>query len=273
MTRFVRKRASWIAAFVGLYALIGLLKFGYKYLDSAAGGAAATWLSPFIEELAGAFGGLLLLPLIVWTARRFRPQESGWLEAGLGHLGACVAYSLLHTTWNGFSRMALFPLAGLGEYDYGAWSIRYWMELPNDLITYAFTVIAVTAWFLWQERRETSEEQAPARPRTLLVRSGQSAALIPFDKIDWAQAARNYTEIRSGGRTYLLRGGLTALEEQMDEDDFVRLNRSALVRVDFIDRMRGADHGELEVTLRDGTKLLWTRRYRERSRGLILETL
>lgn len=263
-----------MAGLFGLYTFLGLLKFGYSYLDPTADGEPVQALGPFIEEMAGAYGGLLLLPLIIWTTRRFPPQKTGWLEAGFAHLGACIAFSLLHTTWNGLSRMALFPLAGLGEYDYGAWGVRYWMEMPNDFLSYVSTVTVVALYMLWREQREApANGEQPTRARTLLIRTGQSAALIPFDKIDWAQAARNYTEIHSEGKTHLLRGGLSALERQLGSDDFVRLNRSVVVRVSFIERMRAADHGELEVTLRDGTNLQWTRRYRELSRGLILETL
>ena len=272
MTELNRKRLAWGAGLFGAYTLLGLLNFTYCYLDGAAHGEPGSALGPLIEEMAGVYGGMMLLPLVIWSSRRFRPSEGRWLEAGFGHLGACVTRSLLHTSWNGLSRMALFPLAGLGAYDYGAWSIRFWMELPNDIASYVYTLAMVSAWTFCQESRKTDGARA-RRVRRLLVRSGRSAALLPLEKIDWVQAARNYAEIHSDGRTYLIRGGLSALEEQLDSDDFVRVNRSQLVRVEFIQDLKATDHGEFQVTLQDGTTLSWTRRYRERTRGLILEAL
>lgn len=267
-----RRRALVGAALFGGFTLLGLFDFLYAYLDDAAHGLSGSAPKILIEELAGAYGGLLLLPLIWWATQRFRPGEGRWLEAGVGHLGACFAFSFAHTSWNGVSRSALFPIFGLGEYDYGRWAVRYWMELPNDIVGYVSTVAVISAVLIWRERSEANQPAA-AQPRRLLVRSGRSAALLPLEKIDWVQAARNYAEIHSSGKVYLMRGGLSALEEKLDPDQFLRLNRSHLVRVEFIRNLRASDHGEFEVTLADGSKLSWTRRYRERARGLILEAL
>lgn len=76
-------------------------------------------------------------------------------------------------------------------------------------------------------------------------------------QIDWVQAAGNYIELRSGGRTIVHRGSIGAAERNLAEHGFVRIHRSTLVRRDRIARVRPQD-----VVLVDGTQLKIGKRYR-----------
>lgn len=151
MSETTRTRLRWAGWALAFYTALGLLKFTYCYLDGAAHGEPASWLPILIEEMGGAYGGMLLLPLILWAGHQFRFEEGRWLESTAGHFGA--------------------------------------------------------------------------------------------------------------------------LERRLEGLEFVRLSRSHLVRVDFIAELRPSVHGEFEVVLRDGTRMPWTRRYRERTRDLILDAL
>jgi len=51
------------------------------------------------------------------------------------------------------------------------------------------------------------------------------------------------------------------LEEKLDSANFLRLNRSCVVRIDFIRELQSWFHGEYKVVLRSGKTLTWTRRY------------
>ena len=51
------------------------------------------------------------------------------------------------------SREILFPIAGLGSYDYGIMSLRYPMELTNDVITYFFFVGVIYTFDFYRNAR------------------------------------------------------------------------------------------------------------------------
>lgn len=130
------RRQFW-AMNLAIGAIVGLLSFGYNHLDDLARGHATPFAEPLIEELTGSYGVVVLVPLIIACARRFRLEPGRWLPRLPVHLAAILAFSAAHTTWNWATRAVLFPLLGLGRYDYGIMPVRYAMELPIDVIIYA----------------------------------------------------------------------------------------------------------------------------------------
>ena len=117
---------------------------------------------------------------------------------------------------------------------------------------------------------EVQRKQQPAA--RLLVQQKDRAFFLPLEKIDWAEAERNYLNLHAGDQTYTIRGTIESLEEKLDSAHFLRLNRSCVVRIDFIRELQNWFHGEYKVVLRSGETLTWTRRYVGR-RPEILEKL
>ena len=101
-------------------------------------------------------------------------------------------------------------------------------------------------------------QQQPAR---LLVEHNQRAFFLPLNQIDWAESERNYLKLHVGDQAYTIRGTIEGLEEKVAASDFLRLNRSTLVRIEFIRELESWFHGEYKVILKSGEKLTWTRRY------------
>jgi two-component sensor histidine kinase len=136
-------RPAWLptrtvaAALLALYTAIGLLLFGYRYLEDLANHRLGTLLPRLIDEMTGVYTALAAIPIILWTARRFPITRKTWKTAVPIALVSACAYSALHTTLMWFTRLALYPAAGLGPYDYGDMLYRYPMEASNDLISYA----------------------------------------------------------------------------------------------------------------------------------------
>ena len=98
-------------------------------------------------------------------------------------------------------------------------------------------------------------------PARLLVQQKDRAFFLPLGKIDWAESERNYLNLHVGAQTYTIRGTVDNLEEKLDGTQFLRLNRSCLVRIDFIRELQNWFHGEYKVVLQSGETVTWTRRY------------
>jgi two-component system LytT family response regulator len=64
-----------------------------------------------------------------------------------------------------------------------------------------------------------------------------------------------------GSRTYTVRGTIEDMERKLDREQFLRINRSSLLRIDFVRELRKWSHGEYQVLLQSGQTLMWTRRY------------
>lgn len=106
-------------------------------------------------------------------------------------------------------------------------------------------------------------------PQRLLVQLKDRAFFLPVEKIDWVESERNYLNLHVGKETHTIRGTIENLEEKLDRANFLRLNRSSIVRIDFIRELRPWFHGEYKVLLHSGDELTWTRRYRDRHPELL----
>jgi two-component system, LytTR family, sensor kinase len=133
-----------------------LLSFWYRYSDVLARGGAEPFQIRFIEEFTGVFLAVVLLVPVVWLARTLHWRGVSWPRQVLVHLPVAAAFSALHTSSLWGSRSILFPLAGLGRYDYGDMAIRFTMELGIQIPVYVLTVAAA----LTVEHVRNSQAQA-----------------------------------------------------------------------------------------------------------------
>lgn len=103
--------------------------------------------------------------------------------------------------------------------------------------------------------------------RRLMVKDDRGARLLPVDMIELARAERNYITLHTSVGTFRIRGTVSGLSERLDPAAFLRVNRSDIVRLDAIQELQPWSHGDYRVVLRNGTALLWSRRFRAQSTG------
>jgi two-component system, LytTR family, response regulator len=108
-----------------------------------------------------------------------------------------------------------------------------------------------------------------AAPRTLTLRDGARAVFLREDEIDWIEAQDYYVEIHAGSAAHLHRETLQDLEARLDPARFVRIHRSAIVRIDRIRQLQPLPSGDAAVILRDGTELRVSRSRREAIRAAL----
>ena len=71
-------------------------------------------------------------------------------------------------------------------------------------------------------------------PSRLVVEHGERMFFLAPDEIDWIESERNYLLVHAGDKTYTIRGTLDTMEERLERAEFVRINRSAIVRLDAV---------------------------------------
>ena len=106
------------------------------------------------------------------------------------------------------------------------------------------------------------------RPDRVLVPEGGRIVPLPVSDIAWIKAERDYARIHAEGRSHLVYRTLNALESRLDPMEFLRVHRSAIVRLDKIVEVKPTDSGRYQLTLLDGTRLVVSR-----SRGATLKRL
>jgi len=101
--------------------------------------------------------------------------------------------------------------------------------------------------------------RTPALIERILVRDRGRIFPLSVNEIAYLKADAKYTAIMARGQTFLVRIGISELEAQLDPGRFIRIHRSALVNLDFVDSMRADEQSQLEITMRDGAMLTASR--------------
>jgi len=86
--------------------------------------------------------------------------------------------------------------------------------------------------------------------------------VIRVADIDWIEADGDYVSVHVGGKTWLMRETIAAVELRLALSGFVRIHRSTLVNAERVKELQPQDKGEYTVVLNDGTELKLTRHYR-----------
>ena len=95
-------------------------------------------------------------------------------------------------------------------------------------------------------------ESGPARLDRILVRDRGRIFPLAVGEIEYMKADSKYTVIVARGQHFLVRIGISELEMQFDPQRFIRVHRSALVNLDFVESMRADEQSQLQIFMRDG---------------------
>jgi two-component system, LytTR family, response regulator len=105
-------------------------------------------------------------------------------------------------------------------------------------------------------------------PTRVAVRGADRFIVIDWRDVDWVEAADNYVKLHVGAKEFLVRDTLAAVEKQLDPERFARIHRSVIVQLDRVAELQPASHGDVDVVLRGGTRLVLSRTWRERVHAL-----
>jgi len=104
--------------------------------------------------------------------------------------------------------------------------------------------------------------------RKLLVRDSGMVKLVPFDDIEWVDAAGDYMCVHANGETLVMRSTLRELMGKLDDRIFARIHRSTIVNVEKIVSLTALPKGAGMLKLSVGKSLKVSRNYRDSVRGL-----
>lgn len=97
----------------------------------------------------------------------------------------------------------------------------------------------------------------------MIVKIGKNYLFLKVDEIDWIEREDNYLRIHQGEKSYLFRESLNNMEQKLNPEKFVRINRSIIVNIDRIAELRAVNSYNYEVVLDNQQKWIWGRRFRK----------
>lgn len=119
-----------------------------------------------------------------------------------------------------------------------------------------------------------SEEQANCKNsdnnnylQQIIVRSVGEMECIPINEVLWMSSASNYVELHLENRVVLHRMTLSAIEKLINPQEFIRVHRTALVRIDQIQQIKVVGDGSYSLRLHCGAEVAVSERHIEQVRG------
>ncbi len=228
-----------------------------------------TW-EPYVWEFSSAASALLGIWLIIRFNRLF-PLDSGNLVRNLlAHAAFSFVYSAVHVAGMVAIRELVYLLVGR-NYDFGDLSVEAWYEYRKDARSYVTIMVILYAYRYISSRmiseaspiREGEKEVDDQPTERFILRKLGKEYLLKADDVEWIEAAGNYMNMHAMNNVYPVRETMTGLEERLGRDDFVRVHRSHIVNLNFIESITPGDSGDGVINMRSGAQIRLSRRYRD----------
>ncbi len=103
----------------------------------------------------------------------------------------------------------------------------------------------------------------------LIFKARGRILFIPVQEIRWIAAEENYVRICTERETHLLRGTMLGFERKLDPRMFLRVHRSAIVNLQFVQGVDTGAKGDFVVNLASGHRIAMSRSYHARLGDLL----
>ncbi len=102
---------------------------------------------------------------------------------------------------------------------------------------------------------------ATSHLRRIVVKEADRVFFVAVEDVARFVAKGNYVEIHTKSGCHLIRETMRQIEGRLDPERFVRIHRSEIINIDYIDELQPWFHGDYVVILKDGSKTKMSRRF------------
>jgi hypothetical protein len=267
-----RKLVLLLAVWTGFGLFFGL----QNYVRDIYFGHPASLPGYIIGWIFCGYSWAVLTFPVLWFARRLSLRRIGWLKFLVVHVPAGVAFSLVQLGIY-LSIATLIEPQG----DRSTWNFYKFLlanELQSSVLVYFAMISVITVYDRFFEisasdrstREPASGIEAPSVDghsngflHRIPVKENGKIVLVDVDDIVWIESYGNYLFLHTANGKHIFRETMASMETKLDPSRFVRIRRSAIVRIDQIRELHPTDNSEFEIVLVNGSVLSSTRRYRK----------
>ncbi len=225
-----------------------------------------------VNEASSAFAIFLLVPFIHYWLKRFPLTLDHGVKTIAAHAGGAVIFSITHVLTMMALRELAFLMRGftyLHAFEGGFFGFLEMLayEFSKDLPVYLSFIIIIWTYRLHQTRK--LQRRSLVGADTIMVKRGRGDRLLSLKDISYFQSSANYVRVFAGAEECLLRETLQNLEKRLNPDNFIRVHRSYIVRVDDIREIQALLSGGSQLELHSGAKIPVSRSYKDALNALL----
>ncbi len=120
-----------------------------------------------------------------------------------------------------------------------------------------------------QEYADEEDEEDEDTIDRFTIRSRDRIYFVEVDDVQWVESEGDYVALHDGEDAHLVRKTMKELEQKLGPKSFVRIHRSYIVNVDYIEELRPLDHGTYQIHMENGTPLKTSRGYSDNVDALL----
>ena len=273
-----KQKLKYLLVLLSVWTAFGVFFGTQNYVRDIYFGRSASLPGYIIGWIFCGYSWAVLTAPVIWFARRFSLSRMGWLRFLLVHLPAAAIFAMMQLAIYLFIAGILFRRADRSAGDYYGFLLAN--ELQSSVLVYLAIVAVVTVYDRFfravPSPSEKSSSEEPCLPppvetngdangflRRIPVKENGKIVLVDSARVNWVESYGNYVFLHTTDRKFIYRETMTAMEKKLDPSDFVRIRRSAIVRIEQIRELHAVDNGEFEIVLADGDVLISSRRYRK----------
>ncbi|MCB0629224.1 MAG: LytTR family DNA-binding domain-containing protein [Saprospiraceae bacterium] len=117
--------------------------------------------------------------------------------------------------------------------------------------------------YLHQHTSGETANSSPAFANTIPIKGAGKISFVEPKDIVHIEASGYYIEIHTEDKKYLLRESLGNMAEKLDEQIFIRIHRSTIVNLHYMEEIQHNGSSEVEVVLKNGRSFRVSKSYRE----------
>lgn len=106
-------------------------------------------------------------------------------------------------------------------------------------------------------------------PDVLAIKDGSEVTRVAVSDILWVDAAGDYMCVHTSDQTHIMRRTMKELDQQLDPRKFVRVHRSAIVNINYVQKLVSHISGEYHLILSNGSELKVSRSHRDKVKEMI----
>ncbi|MDH4015615.1 MAG: LytTR family transcriptional regulator [Chromatiales bacterium] len=265
---FSRRRLLETGFWVLLITVLWTLDLMTKFAVRERTGVGLDDFRLIAEQVTSGFAALVMVLFVVRWLDLFPLRRNKPVQTLVGHVAGSVIFAAGH-----FLLLSLFRYVGYfffgRQFVFGSRVMENLVfEYQKDIKIYV-GMVAIIAIYRHYTAAPRPVAAAPAETRRLMVQTRNGERVIPFDQIEFLEAARNYIVVHANGHEFLVRDTMANLERKLAGASFARSHRSFIVNLDMITEIRNTGGGGFRVGLNSGASVPLSRRYRERFKNVL----
>jgi two-component system, LytTR family, response regulator len=121
------------------------------------------------------------------------------------------------------------------------------------------------------EKTQADRDMSARYLKRILVKENKKYHFVPVEEIYFFEGAGDSVLLHKEKSKHFINESLTSLEGRLDPNVFIRIHRSTIVNVNFIQTMQPYFNSELHITLKNGAQVKLSRNYRDRLNAFLTE--